>query len=44
MLVFPRNTYFDFSSRLKSYCTKNQVEYEALLFSLELLDSMGVHM
>jgi ribonuclease HI len=33
---------FDFSSRLKAYCTNNQAGYEALLFGLELLSSMGV--
>jgi hypothetical protein len=42
MLVSPSNTSFDFSSRLKTYCTSNQVEYEALLFGLELLNCMGV--
>jgi ribonuclease HI len=30
------------SSRLKTYCTNNQAEYEALLFGLELLNYMGV--
>jgi hypothetical protein len=28
MLVSPSNASFDFSSRLKTYCTNNQVEYE----------------
>jgi ribonuclease HI len=42
MLVSPNNAYFDFSSRLKTYCTNNQAEYEALLFGLELLNHMGV--
>jgi ribonuclease HI len=42
MLVSPKNVTFDFSSRLKAYCTNNQTEYEALLFSLELLENMGV--
>jgi ribonuclease HI len=42
VLVSPRNASFDFSSRLKTYCTNNQVEYEALLFGLELLGYMGV--
>jgi ribonuclease HI len=42
VLVSPRNASFDFSSRLKTYCTNNQIEYEALLFDLELLDYMGV--
>ena len=34
VLVSPRNASFDFSSRLKTYCTNNQAEYEALLFGL----------
>jgi hypothetical protein len=42
MLVSSSNVPFDFSSRLKTYCSNNQVEYEALLFGLELLDYMGV--
>jgi ribonuclease HI len=42
VLVSPSNVSFDFSSRLKAYCTNNQAEYEALLFGLELLSSMGV--
>jgi ribonuclease HI len=42
VLVSPSNVSFDFSSRLKTYCTNNQAEYEALLFSLELLNCMGV--
>ena len=33
---------FEFSNRLEEECTNNQVEYEALLFSLEFLQSMGV--
>jgi hypothetical protein len=36
MLVSPSNAYFDFASRLETYCTNNQAEYEALLFGLEL--------
>jgi ribonuclease HI len=28
------------ASRLEYFCTNNQVEYEALLFSLEILESM----
>jgi hypothetical protein len=36
MLVSPSNVSFDFSSRLETYCTNNQAEYEALLFGLEL--------
>jgi ribonuclease HI len=42
VLVSPRISSFDFSSRLKTYCTNNQAEYKALLFSLELLEYMGV--
>jgi ribonuclease HI len=42
VLVSPSNATFDFSSRLKTYCTNNQAEYDALLFSLELLNCMGV--
>jgi ribonuclease HI len=42
VLVSPSNASFDFSSRLKTYCTNNQTEYEALLFNLERLDYMGV--
>jgi ribonuclease HI len=42
VLVSPSNVYFDFSSRLKIYCTNNQAEYEALLFGLEMLSCMGV--
>jgi hypothetical protein len=37
VLVSPSNAYFDFTSRLETYCTNNQAEYEALLFGLELL-------
>ena len=42
VLVSPSDVSFDFSSRLKTYCTNNQAEYEALLFGLELLNCMGV--
>jgi ribonuclease HI len=42
VLVSQSNVSFDFSSRLKNYCTNNQDEYEALLFGLELLNCMGV--
>jgi ribonuclease HI len=30
------------ASRLEYFCTNNQAEYEALLFSLEILESMSV--
>jgi ribonuclease HI len=43
VLVLPSNASFDFSRRLKTYCTNNQAEYEALLFGLELLNCMGVN-
>jgi ribonuclease HI len=42
MFVSPSSASFDFSSRLKTWYTNNQAEYEALLFSLELLNCMGV--
>jgi ribonuclease HI len=42
MLVSPGIVSFDFSSRLKTYCTNNQAKYDALLFSLEMLSCMGV--
>jgi ribonuclease HI len=42
VLVSPSNVSFDFSSRLKTYYTNDQAEYEALLFGLELLSCMGV--
>jgi ribonuclease HI len=34
--------YFDMSSRLEYFCTNNQTRYEVLIFSLEILESMGV--
>jgi ribonuclease HI len=42
VLISLSNASFDFSSRLTTYCTNNQAEYEALLFGLELLDYMVV--
>jgi hypothetical protein len=33
---------FELSNRLEEFCTNNQVEYEALLFGLEFLQSMCV--
>jgi ribonuclease HI len=42
VLVSSSDVSFDFSSRLKTCCTNNQAEYEALLFGLELLNCMGV--
>jgi len=44
VLISPSGAIFEFSNRLEEYCTNNQVEYEALLFSLEILQSMGVKM
>jgi hypothetical protein len=38
VLVSPSHKSFDFSSRLETYFTNNQVAYEALLFDLELLN------
>jgi ribonuclease HI len=42
VLVSPRNATFHFSSRLKAHHTKNQAEYETLLFGLEFLNYMVV--
>ena len=42
VLMSPSGATFEFSNRLEEYCTNNQVEYEALLFGLEILQSMGV--
>jgi hypothetical protein len=42
VLVSPSGATFEFSNRLEEYCTNNQVEYDALLFGLEILQSMGV--
>jgi ribonuclease HI len=42
VLISPRNASFDLSSLLKTYCTNNRAEYEALLFGLELLEYMGL--
>ena len=33
---------FELSNQLEDFCMNNQVEYEALLFGLEFLQSMGV--
>ena len=37
VLISPSGVVFEFSNRLEEYCTNNQVEYEALLFGLEIL-------
>ena len=42
VLISPNGDVFEFSNRLEEECTNNQVEYEALLFGLEFLQSMGV--
>jgi ribonuclease HI len=42
VLVSYSNASFDLLSRLKTYCTNNQAENEAILFVLEILNHMGV--
>ena len=42
VLISPSGAVFEFSNQLEEYCTNNQVEYDALLFGLEILQSMGV--
>ena len=42
VLISPNVAVFKFSNRLEEECTNHQVEYEALLFGLEFLQSMGV--
>ena len=42
ILISPNGTIFECSNRLEEEHTNNQVEYEALLFGLEFLESMGV--
>ena len=42
VLISLNGAIFEFSNRSKEDCTNNQVEYEALLFGLEFLQSMGV--
>ena len=42
VLISPNGAVFEFSNRLEEECTNNQVEYKALLFGLEFLQSMGV--
>jgi ribonuclease HI len=41
VLISPSDTIFEFSNRLEEERMNNQVEYEALLFGLEFLESMG---
>jgi ribonuclease HI len=42
VLISPSGAEFEMSSRLDFYCTNNQTEYQALLFGLIMLRSMGV--
>ena len=42
VLISPSGSIFEFSNLLEEYCTNNQVEYEALLFGLEILQFMGM--
>ena len=42
LFLFLQMVLFEFSNWLEEYCTNNQLEYETLLFSLEILQSMGV--
>jgi ribonuclease HI len=42
VLISPSGAKFEMSSRLDFYCTNNQTEYQALLFGLIMLCSMGV--
>ena len=44
VLISPNGIIFEFSNRLEEERMNNQVEYEALLFGLEFLESMGVKM
>ena len=41
-MISPSGGIFEFSNRSKEDCINNQVEYEAILFGLEFLQSMGV--
>ena len=42
VLISPSGTIYEFSNRLEEERTNNQVEYEALLFGLKFLESVGV--
>jgi hypothetical protein len=42
VLISLNDAYFEMASRLEYFYTNNQAEYEALLFSLEILESMDV--
>jgi ribonuclease HI len=42
VLVSPRGAVFEQSIHLEYFCTNNQAKYEAILFGLQILSSMGV--
>ena len=42
MFLSQSGAVFELSNRLEEFCTNNQVEYEALLFGLAVLQSIGV--
>jgi hypothetical protein len=42
VIISSNSVKFERLSRLNYYCTKNQAEYEALLFGLKILQSMQV--
>ena len=42
VLISSNGIIFEFSNRLEEERTNNQVEYEALLFGLEFVESMGI--
>jgi ribonuclease HI len=42
VFISPNGAYFEMASKLEYFCTNNQAKYEALLFSLEILESMDV--
>jgi hypothetical protein len=42
VLISPRGAIFEQSAHLEYFCTNNQAEYEAILFGLQILSSMGI--
>ena len=42
IIISPNRAVFEALNRLDQDCTNNQTEYEALLFSLQILHDMGV--
>jgi hypothetical protein len=42
IIISPNGAIFEALNRLDRVCTNNQIEYEALLFGLEILNDMGV--